>query len=109
MKFVRDLMESKSALDRIPDQSLLIEPNETPSERIQVTRGNDYVFVYASTGKPFSLKMGVIPGEKAFFYWINPRNGEKSSRSSVLNSGVQAFTPPSKGYGLDWVMVLERN
>jgi hypothetical protein len=53
--------------------------------------------------------MGVIPGEKAFFYWMNPRNGEKSIRNSILNSAVQTFTPPSKGYGQDWVMVLETN
>jgi len=109
MKFVRKLMESKPALERIPDQSLLIGPNETPSERIQVTRGKEYVFVYASTGKSFGLKMGVIPGEKAAYYWVNPRNGEQSIRYSIWNSGVQTFTPPSKGYGLDWIMVLEAN
>ena len=82
---------------------------ETPSERIQVTRGKEYVFVYASTGKSFGLKMGVIPGEKAAYYWVNPRNGEQSNRNIISNSGVQTFTPPSKGYGLDWVMVLETN
>jgi hypothetical protein len=109
MKFVRNLMESKPILERIPDQSLLIDSNESPSERIQVTRGKEYVFVYSSIGKAFSLKMGVIPGEKAFFYWMNPRNGEKSIRNSILNSAVQTFTPPSKGYGQDWVMVLETN
>jgi hypothetical protein len=102
-------MESKPILERIPDQSLLIDSNESPSERIQVTRGKEYVFVYSSIGKAFSLKMGVIPGEKAFFYWMNPRNGEKSIRNSILNSAVQTFTPPSKGYGQDWVMVLETN
>jgi hypothetical protein len=109
MKFVRNLMESKPILERIPDQSLLIDSNESPSERIQVTRGKEYVFIYSSIGKAFSLKMGVIPGEKAFFYWLNPRNGEKSIRNSILNSAVQTFTPPSKGYGQDWVMVLETN
>lgn len=107
MKFVRKLMESKPLLDRIPEQSILIGPNESPGERVQVTRGEKYVFVYSSIGKSFNLKMGVIPGEKASFYWINPRNGEHSKKSTLLNSGVQTFTPPSKGYGLDWIMVLE--
>jgi hypothetical protein len=51
--------------------------------------------------------MGQIPGEKSAFYWVNPRTGEKSSKNNINNTGIQTFTPPTKGYGLDWVMVLE--
>jgi len=107
MKFARELMESKSMLDRIPDQSILIESDETPGERIQATRGKDYVFVYSCIGKRFRLKMAQIPGEKSAFFWVNPRTGEKSSKNNINNTGIQTFTPPTKGYGLDWVMVLE--
>ena len=107
MKFARELMESKSMLDRIPDQSILIESDETPGERIQATRGKDYVFVYSCIGKRFRLKMGQIPGEKSAYFWVNPRTGEKSTKNNINNTGIQTFTPPSKGYGLDWVMVLE--
>ena len=107
MKFARELMESKSMLDRIPDQSILIESDETPGERIQATRGKDYVFVYSCVGKRFRLKMGQIPGEKSAYFWVNPRTGEKSTKNNINNTGIQTFTPPSKGYGLDWVMVLE--
>ena len=107
MKFARELMESKSMLDRIPDQSILIESDETPGERIQATRGKDYVFVYSCIGKRFRLKMGQIPGEKSAYFWVNPRTGEKSSKNNINNTGIQTFTPPTKGYGLDWVMVLE--
>ncbi len=107
MKFARELMESKSMLDRIPDQSILIESDETPGERIQATRGKDYVFVYSCIGKRFRLKMGQIPGEKSAYFWVNPRTGEKSTKNNINNTGIQTFTPPTKGYGLDWVMVLE--
>jgi hypothetical protein len=107
MKFARELMESKPMLDRIPDQSILIESDETPGERIQATRGKDYVFVYSCVGKRFRLKMGQIPGEKSAYFWVNPRTGEKSTKNNINNTGIQTFTPPSKGYGLDWVMVLE--
>jgi hypothetical protein len=51
--------------------------------------------------------MGQIPGEKSAFFWVNPRTGEKSSKNNINNTGIQTFTPPTKGYGLDWVMVLE--
>jgi len=107
MKFARELMESKPMLDRIPDQSILIESDETPGERIQATRGKDYIFVYSCVGKRFRLKMAQIPGEKSAFFWVNPRTGEKSTKNNINNTGIQTFTPPTKGYGLDWVMVLE--
>jgi hypothetical protein len=51
--------------------------------------------------------MAQIPGEKSAFFWVNPRTGEKSSKNNINNTGIQTFTPPTKGYGLDWVMVLE--
>ena len=97
MKFARELMESKSMLDRIPDQSILIESDETPGERIQATRGKDYVFVYSCVGKRFRLKMGQIPGEKSAFFWVNPRTGDKSTKNNINNTGIQTFTPPTKG------------
>ena len=51
--------------------------------------------------------MGQIPGEKSAYFWVNPRTGEKSTKNNINNTGIQTFTPPTKGYGLDWVMVLE--
>jgi hypothetical protein len=106
MTHVRKLMLSHPLLERVPDQSLLIENNLSSAERIQATRGEDYLFVYTAAGKPFTLVMGKIRGSRLTGYWYNPRNGETKDVEAMENKGRKQFTPPSTGYGQDWVLVL---
>jgi Protein of unknown function (DUF4038)/Putative collagen-binding domain of a collagenase len=107
MIYVRRLIESHPVLDRIPDQSLIKEDNYTPAERIQATRGNDYLFVYTAVGKPFTVVLEKIKGDKLQSYWFNPRNGKTTDAEIIDNKGIKNFTPPSSGYGQDWVLVLD--
>jgi hypothetical protein len=107
MKFVRKLMESRPILDRVPDQSLIIENDLGTAERIQATRGNDYAFIYTASGKPFTANLGRISGTKLNITWYNPRNGEIKKSDQVTNKGQQKFTPPTSGYGQDWVLILD--
>ena len=107
MQFVRRLMESRPLLDRIPDQSLIIENTYPAAERIQATRGNDYAFVYTAAGKPFTVKLGTLSGSQLAAYWINPRQGEVKAAGTVPNKGQHRFSPPTTGYGQDWVLVLD--
>ncbi len=107
MKYVRKLMESRPALDRVPDQSLIVENDYWAAERIQATRGKDYLFVYSAAGKPFTVNLGKISGETLRAYWYNPRKGEATQLESVKNRGTQQFKPPTSGYGQDWVLILD--
>lgn len=107
MLFVKKLMESHPLVDRIPDQSLIKENDFAPSERIQATRGNNYLFVYTAAGKPFTVIMGKIQGKQLQAYWYNPRNGQTADLPVTENTGIKNFTPPSTGYGNDWVLVLD--
>lgn len=107
MAHVRKLMEANPILERVPDQSLLVESDLPPAERVQATRGNDYIYVYTCTGKPFSVHMGKISGRFLQAGWYNPRNGAFKASGRVKNEGQQLFTPPSSGYGQDWVLVLQ--
>jgi Protein of unknown function (DUF4038)/Putative collagen-binding domain of a collagenase len=106
MKYVRRLIESFPFTDRVPDQSLIKENNYVPAERIQSTRGNDYLFVYSCAGKPFTMLMGKIKGTRLKGFWYDPRNGKTTDVAATANTATAAFTPPSKGYGQDWVLVL---
>jgi hypothetical protein len=99
-------MESFPFTDRVPDQSLIRENNYVPAERIQATRGNDYLFVYSCAGKPFTMLMGKIKGPRLKGFWYDPRNGKTTDVPETVNTDTAAFTPPSKGYGQDWVLVL---
>ena len=108
MKWLRRLMETHAPLsERVPDQSVILENNLPAAERIQATRGKDYVFVYSAAGKPFTVVLGKITGKMLRTYWLNPRNGQVTKRESIENKGKQFFTPPQSGYGQDWVLVLE--
>ncbi len=106
MKYLRRLIESRPMLERVPDQSL-IKDAMGANDRIQATRGKDYLFVYSTQGKPITVNMGKIAGKEVISFWYNPKNGETKDGSRVSNTGQQTFTPPTTGYGNDWVLVID--
>jgi hypothetical protein len=107
MQYVRKLIESHPMQERVPDQSLIKENNLAASERIQATHGNDYAFIYTSEGEPFTVILGKIKGAVLHAYWYDPHNGKTTDMENVTNNGTKKFTPPSSGYGQDWVLVLD--
>jgi Protein of unknown function (DUF4038)/Putative collagen-binding domain of a collagenase len=106
MQHLRNLIESRPMLDRVPDQSIITDALGA-NNRIQATRGKNYLFVYSSQGASFKVRMGKIEGKKLKGYWYEPKNGNKTLIGEFENKGEQLFTPPSSGYGVDWVLVLE--
>jgi len=107
MTYVRKLLESHPVLDRMPDQSLVQENNYAPSERVQATRGGDYAFIYSVAGKAFTVAMNKIKGDSLQTYWYNPRNGKTKDVGTFANTGTKKFDPPTKGYGQDWILVID--
>ena len=107
VKYLRRLIESRPILDRIPDQSLILENVNSAYERIQATRGNDYIFAYSVSGKSFTVNLGKISGSQLIGYWFNPKNGQIKELGSFENNGTKQFNPPTSGYGQDWVLVLD--
>lgn len=116
MKYLRKLIESRPMLDRVPDQSLVASPPdplhvgssiESLYERVQATRGNDYAFIYSTKGKAFVVNMGKISGETLIAHWYDPRTGTIKEMGTFTNKGQQVFTPPTQGYGQDWVLILD--
>lgn len=106
MQYLRKLIEARPMLDRIPDQTLITQSGEV-YDRIQATRGKDYMFVYSVKGKAFTVNMGKISGEKVVAFWYDPRNGKSAEIAVFPNKGTHTFTPPKSGYGQDWVLVME--
>jgi len=106
MQYVRNLVESRPYLSRIPDQSLLPEVLEG-SDHLTATRGDGYVFVYSAQGRRFSVRMGRISGSKVKAWWYNPRTGDSLEIGTFENEGLREFTPPSEGFSSDWVLVLD--
>lgn len=106
MKFVRKLVEARPMFDRVPDQSLITDALGD-ADHIQATRGNNYIFVYSAQGKKFTVNTNKISGKELVGNWYNPRNGEITPMGKFPKKNQQEFTPPTTGYGHDWVLVLD--
>ena len=106
MKFLRALIESRPMFDRIPDKTLITE-RLSSSDHILATRGSDYIFVYSTQGKKFTLNTGKISGKEIITYWSNPRNGEVKENGKFGKKDYQEFTPPTSGYGHDWILIVD--
>jgi hypothetical protein len=108
MKFVKELVLSRSCFERVFDDSAIAGDVGKKYDFIAVARGRDYLMAYTYTGRTFSLKMGKITGTETRAWWYNPRNGEASEIGIVKNNGVVQFDPPGeKADGNDWVLVLD--
>jgi hypothetical protein len=106
MQHVRSLMESRSFLDRIPDQSL-IAVNYAGSNYMVATRGESYAMIYCPNGLKVKIIMGIIKGDKVKASWYDPRVGLIRSAGEWENTGEISYTPPSSGRGNDWVLLLD--
>ena len=106
MQYVRNLIESRPFLDRIPDQELIAE-NYNGANHLQGTRGEKYAFIYSPNGLIIKVNMGRISGENVKAHWYNPRKGTTSYVGEYLNKGTQSFVPPTSGRNSDWVLVLD--
>lgn len=107
MRHVRNLIESRPMLDRVPDQSLVVEKDLSSYDRIQATRGKDYAFIYTSTGKAFTVNPGKVIGTTLTATWFDPKSGATLGGGQFDNKKATKFTPPESGYGKDWVLILD--
>ena len=103
----RRLMESHPFLTRIPDQSLIVPSYYPETDYVVATRGDGYAFVYFPTGWPAEIRLDKLGAGTLNAYWFNPRNGESKLFETVSGTAIRRFTPPSKGRGNDWILVLD--
>ncbi len=106
MRYVRELMESRPVLSRVPDQTLVTDELQG-ADHLAATRGEGYAFVYDAQGRPFTVNLGKISGDRVKCWWFNPRSGDSSDAGGFENKGIHEFTAPSEGFGSDWVLILD--
>jgi hypothetical protein len=109
MRHARALLESRPFLVRVPDQSLLASDPGRGTDHVQATRAGDgsYAFIYSASGKPFTVDMGKLSGDRLRASWYDPRNGTSVAIGDLPRGGSHEFRPPSQGKGQDWVLVLD--
>ena len=108
MTHLRNLIESRPMLSRIPDQSVALDARSGP-DHLRATRdeSRSYALVYTPVGRPFTVRMGAIASPKVRGWWFNPRDGAAVRIGDFLSLGEQEFTPPDSGEKRDWVLVLD--
>lgn len=106
MRFVRELVESRPLPPRVPDQALVTD-DLTGADHIAAARGDDYAFIYDAQGRPFTVNMGRISGQRVKAWWFNPRSGDTTDAGEFPNSGTRDFKAPSEGFGSDWLLILD--
>ncbi len=106
MRHVRALIESRPVLSRVPDDSIVADPL-AGADHIVATRGDGYLFIYSPQGRPFTVNLGKISGQRLKGYWYNPRTGTAAAAGVFPNQGTRKFIPPAEGFGADWVLVLD--
>jgi len=109
VQHLRALIESRPYLTRIPDQSLLASDPGASTDHVQATRDSRgrYAFVYSASGKPFTADLSELTGTTITIHWFDPRTGISRFGGYTSRQKVREFTPPSSGYGCDWVLVLD--
>jgi hypothetical protein len=110
MKYLRALMESRAYFSRVPDQSVVTSGTNGGTDHIQATRdaGGSFAMVYSASGLPFAVNMSKVTGKGVKAAWYDPRTGKVIPIGTFANSGTRSFTPPTRGYGQDWVLTLDR-
>jgi len=108
MTHVKALMISRPFFTRVPDQSILAMDASSGENRVQATRGNDYLFVYTGNGRTLTINMGRIGGSDVNAWWYNPREGTVSMIGTYTNTGTRTFDPPGgQSFGNDWILVVD--
>ncbi len=76
MKYLKWLMLSLPFTTGEADQSIIQSQNGERYDRIIATRGDGYLLVYNYSGKPMSIDLSKISGDKKNVFWMNPSDGE---------------------------------
>jgi len=108
MKYLKQLILSRSYFDRIPAQDLIAGKQGEKHDYLAATKGKDYAFIYTSNGNRMDIDLGRMCLTRVNASWYNPRNGVFTKIGTYKASGLKTFDPPGeKSEGNDWVLLLD--
>ncbi len=95
---------------RVPDQALIAGDPGVDADHIQACRAVDgtWAVLYVANGRPFTVAVERLTGSRLRATWFDPRNGQSQPIGDLLRAGFPLFTPPTRGDGCDWVLLLEQ-
>jgi len=110
MRYLRQLIMSRSYFDRIPAQELIAGQQGDKYDYLAATKGKDYAFVYTYNGSTINIDLDKMQLTAIKASWYNPRNGDITVIDTYNGKGLKSFDPPGeKENGNDWVLIVDRN
>jgi hypothetical protein len=107
MTHLRNLMESRPLLGRVPDHTLIASHGDG-GWHVQATRGGDgsyAMFYVVAPNQTFTIDPRSLSGRTLRAWWYDPRSGRATEIRTLPTSTPQQFTTPRDGP--DWVLVLD--
>jgi hypothetical protein len=107
MQHLKKLILARPFFERVPDASL-VPDNGRRYDYVAATRGRNYALLYTWNGRRFTVRMGVISGDRVRCAWYDPRTGRTKDLGAFPNRGTHQFDPPGEpAPGNDWVLVID--
>lgn len=109
VKHLKNLFLSRPFLNRIPDQTMIINKQEDNEHFVIATRDTEgsYAMVYFPTGQERRLSLLNLKAETLTVWWYDPRTGNSFEGNPILKVKEVSIQPPTFGKGNDWVLVLD--
>ncbi len=109
MGHLRRLFESRPWQSLEPAQDFVLSANPTGAAFIRAAVASDRscAFVYSPEGAPFVVDQGRLGAPELAYWWFDPRYGRAYPIHLGTGTSTQAFTPPSRGPGRDWLLVID--
>jgi hypothetical protein len=108
MRYLKQLMLSRSYFDRIPAQDLIAGNQGERYDYLAATKGRDYAFIYTCNGSTMNINLEKMYSAGIEASWYNPRNGQFAKIGTFKAKGIKTFDPPDeKAAGNDWVLILD--
>ena len=110
VRFLRYLMESRPIYGRIRHLSMIVQgQGNSKKDHAEAFYGasRNYAMIYLPVGRPVTVNASIMSGKQMNSYWYDPKNGTVTVNSPMLKSSSMTFTPPSEGFGNDWVLFIE--
>lgn len=107
--FLRQLIESRPQLSRVPDQAIIVKGQGTKGEYICACRDSlgSNILVYLPVSKTIEINTRAMHSDSVAVSWFNPRNALVVSQGKLKREKYMEFTPPESGINFDWVLVLD--
>jgi len=107
--YLRQLIESRPFIDRIPDQTIVAGGQGEKERHIRAFRDRkkSYLMVYIPQGQPVTINTSILKAGTLRGWWFNPATTETLDLGRVSRTQTLQLTTPTQGFGHDWVLVID--